>query len=103
VSKDQVEGNTTTTNPFFSQTIVFSDTASRYHQSRIVTTIDYISDINQIGISDGLKNSLIECSIDLETLLNTAPERTAKIFGIEMYVVKLIHIAASKQSRLRPS
>ena len=101
MNMDQVEETAaSTTNPFYSQTNTFSDTASLYHQSRIATTINYISDINQIEIADGFKDSLIEHGIDLEMLLNSTPERTAKILGIDLYVVKLIHNAAAKQCRL---
>jgi hypothetical protein len=87
---------TASIDPFHSHTSIFSD--DLYHQSRIATTIDSISDINQIDIDDGLKESLIESGFDLETL-NTASERTAKILGIELYVAKLIHNAALKQYR----
>ena len=92
---------TASIDPFHSHTSIFSD--DLYHQSRIATTIDSISDINQIDIADGLKESLIESGFDLETLLNTASERTAKILGIELYVAKLIHNAAMKQYRSRTS
>ena len=80
--------------PFYSQTYIFSDTANF---SRIAITKDSISNINQIEIADGLKDSLIEHGIDLESLLNTTPERTATILGIDLNIAILIHTAAIKQ------
>jgi hypothetical protein len=48
MNKDQTEETTaTTTNPFYSQTNIFSDAGSLYHQSRIATTIDSILHINK--------------------------------------------------------
>ena len=99
MNKDHTEEIVALT-PFYSQTDVFSDTATLNRQSRIAKTKDSISDINQIEIADGLKDSLIKHGLDLEALLNTTPERTAEILGIDLYVAKLIHIAAMKECRL---
>ena len=63
----------------------------------IARTIDSILDINQIDIADGLKDLLIELIYYLETLLDPTPEKTAEILCIDLYVAKLIHIAAMKQ------
>jgi hypothetical protein len=84
---------------FYSQTNIFSDTSTLIHQSRISKNKDSILDILQIDIADGLKDSLMEHGFDLETLLNTTSERTAETLGIELYVAKLIHIAAMKEYR----
>ena len=44
-----------------------------------------------------VRHLLIRHGFDLESLLNTTPESIANILGIELYVAKLIHIAAIKQ------
>ena len=62
--------------------------------------INSISDINQLDLADGLKESLIEYGFDLESLLNTTPERTAEVLGIELDVAKIIHAAAMKKNGL---
>ena len=63
--------------------------------------INSISDINQLDLADGLKESLIEYGFDLESLLNTTPERTAEVLGIELDVAKIIHAAAMKKKWIR--
>ena len=47
MNKDQTKETIATTNPFYSQTNIFSDAGSLYHQFRIATTIDSISVINK--------------------------------------------------------
>jgi hypothetical protein len=99
--ENQTEEAATFRNPFYLQTNVFSDTANHYNQFRVARTTDSTRGINQIDIADGLKDSLIEHGFDLETLLDTKLENTAEILCIDLYVAKLIHIAAMKQYRLR--
>jgi hypothetical protein len=81
MNKDQAEEEIAATTPFYLHPTNFGVTGLK-RQSRIATTIDLVSDINQIEIADGLKDSLIEHGNDLEMLLNTAPETTANILGI---------------------
>jgi hypothetical protein len=101
--ENQTEEAATVSNPFYLQTNVFSDTTNHYHQFRISRTTDSTQGINQIDIADGLKDSLIEHGFDLETLLDTKPEKTAETLCIDLYVAKLIRIAAMKQYRSRTS
>jgi hypothetical protein len=44
--------------------------------------IDSSSDINQLDLANGIKESLIEYGFDLSLLLNTASERIAEVLGI---------------------
>ena len=57
---------------------------------------DSRSDINQLDLANGIKESLIEYCFDLRLLLNTAPQRIAEVLGIELDVAKIIHTAAMK-------
>jgi hypothetical protein len=58
--------------------------------------IDSSSDINQLDLANGIKESLMEYGFDLSLLLNTASERIAEVLGIELDVAKIIHTAAMK-------
>jgi hypothetical protein len=54
------------------------------------------SDINQLDLANGIKESLIEHGFDLSLLLNTASERVVEVLGIELDIAKIIHTAAMK-------
>jgi hypothetical protein len=58
--------------------------------------IDSMSDINQLDLANGIKESLIEYRFDLSLLLNTVSEKIAEVLGIELDVAKIIHTAVMK-------
>lgn len=52
------------------------------------------ADIREIDIAIGLKELLTSHGFTLNALLETTPAELAVILGIDLYVAKLIHLAA---------
>ena len=52
--------------------------------------------IQLLEIAPGLKNSLMEAGLSIQSILNAGPSEVASLLGIESYVVKLIFDAAKK-------
>jgi hypothetical protein len=57
---------------------------------------DSRSDINQLDLASGIKESLMEYGFDLSLLLNTRAEKIAEVLGVELDVAKIIHTVAIK-------
>jgi hypothetical protein len=53
-----------------------------------------IADIHEMDIAIGLKELLISHGFTLDALLETTPAELAAILGIDLYVAKLIRLAA---------
>ena len=52
--------------------------------------------IQLLEIAPGLKNSLIEAGLSIQSILNAGPSEVASLLGIESYVAKIIFDAAKK-------
>jgi len=55
------------------------------------------ADIREMDIAIGLKELLISHGFTLDALLETTPAELAVILGIDLYVAKLIHLAAYRR------
>lgn len=52
--------------------------------------------IQLLEIAPGLKNSLMEAGLSIQSILNAGPSEVASLLGIESYVAKIIFDAAKK-------
>ena len=52
--------------------------------------------IQLLEIAPGLKDSLIEAGLSIQSILNAGPSEIASLLGIESYVAKIIFDAAKK-------
>lgn len=49
-----------------------------------------------LEIADGLKDALIHAGFTIESILNVGPGEIASTIGIDIYVAKIIFMAAEK-------
>lgn len=61
-----------------------------------MTSYDVIS-VNALDIANGLKDLLISHGFTIDLLLKTPPAELAIILGIDIYVARLIYLAAKKK------
>lgn len=52
--------------------------------------------IHMLEIADGLKDALIHAGFTIESILNVGPGEIASTIGIDIYVAKIIFMAAEK-------
>ena len=52
--------------------------------------------IHMLEIADGLKDALIHAGFTIESILNLGPGEIASTIGIDIYVAKIIFMAAEK-------
>ena len=52
--------------------------------------------IHMLEIADGLKDALIHSGFTIESILNLGPGEIASTIGIDIYVAKIIFMAAEK-------
>jgi hypothetical protein len=52
--------------------------------------------IHMLEIADGLKDALIHAGFTIESILNLGPGEIASTIGIDIYVAKIIFMAAKK-------
>ena len=52
--------------------------------------------IHMLEIADGLKGALIHAGFTIESILNLGPGEIASTIGIDIYVAKIIFMAAEK-------
>ena len=62
-----------------------------------------LDDIKDMSIADGLKELLINYGFTSERLIRLSPSNLASILGIDAYVAKIIHDAATNQVHQRES
>ncbi|MGB6674309.1 MAG: hypothetical protein WBE34_17915 [Candidatus Nitrosopolaris sp.] len=62
-----------------------------------------LDDIKDMSIADGLKELLIDYGFTSERLIRLSPSNIASILGIDVYVAKIIRVAANNQVYQRES
>jgi hypothetical protein len=62
-----------------------------------------LDDIKDMSIAEGLKELLINYGFTSERLIRLSPSDLASILGIDAYVAKIIHDAATNQVHQRES
>ena len=62
-----------------------------------------LDDIKDMSIADGLKELLIDYGFTSERLIRLSPSNLASILGIDVYVAKIIRVAAKNQVYQRES
>jgi hypothetical protein len=65
-----------------------------YNKNVVVCSMD--PSIQLLEIAPGLKDSLIEAGLSIQSILNAGPSEIASLLGIESYVAKIIFDAAKK-------
>jgi hypothetical protein len=65
-----------------------------YNKNVVVCIMD--PSIQLLEIAPGLKDSLIEAGLSIQSILNAGPSEIASLLGIESYVAKIIFDAAKK-------